>query len=354
MRTLESRRLIGSLEVLHDTYPLNSETEQALCKLYADCRQTSPYCHPLWVDLLGSAFDCEAGWCVIRSGGEIVAAMPYLRKKLARSLLIRVDALPYDCYASPLLSPTLDRADAACAAAALYRFLASRGAIARFFPAEWLGEDTAFPVGEFSATRKRSEDVYLKQLSGISDEKALLSSYNPHHRKQVNTANKSPLDFYKATTTNDLNDFYHILSETMTRAGHPVKFPFESIVSGGMKLIEAGVGVCYLSKIEGRCCAGVFVLRSKETAIYWLGATTSDKELLRHRPAFGLFHRAMIDSVRAGAQIFELGAAPTQGLLDFKRRWGATATPQTTYTVGNRWILSALDLRAKVLAWSAR
>lgn len=339
-----------TLEVLRFSSPLDRQTDIALRRLFEDCRSASPYCHPLWVASLADAFGLTTGWRVVRSQGQWIAALPYVRRRFPTALVSMVESLPYDCYASPLLRPNLPSLEAAEAVRALYRAVAAESSVARFFPADWSGSTATFPVGDFKHAQRHCEDIYIKSFDGLVDEDALIETYSHHHRKQVRIANRSSLEFSMAKSFDDLRDFYKILGETMHRVGRPVKFPLDLIVNGGLRLIQAGLGACYLSRDKGRICSGAFVLRSKAATIYWLGATTNDKALLRHFPAYGVLHRAILDSMRSGGELFEFGAAPNPGLLDFKAKWGAHPVRQTRYTVGGKLMLSLLALRARLHA----
>jgi hypothetical protein len=157
---------------------------------------------------------------------------------------------------------------------------------------------------------------------------------------------KLPVIVSHSESRSDLEEFYGLLEETMGRVARTVKFPFDVVVSGGERILRAKLGTFYVARHEGRCCAGAFFLSSKRVTNYWLGATANDKKSLR--PMFGIMHRAMIESLEAGVTAFELGAGPTEGLRNFKLRWGALPVPQPTYTYGARWAMAALNLRARL------
>lgn len=319
--------------------------------LYLSSVKAIPYCHPLWVSILANMLDREARYLVVRQGLYIVAALPYLRRQAATIPIWIDESLPYDCYTYPLMRPSMEPSDADQARRLLYEGLASSGFIAKTYPAAWL--DGAGQVGQLMPRAiRQTEDVYVKDLSNLAGEIDLIASYDKHHRYQLRTARKSDLEFTRATTRLELDEFYVILQETMARAGRLPKFSYEAVVTGGLMLIEAGLGTCYLSKVDGHSCAGAFVLHSDATSIYWLGVSTSDKRLLRLFPVFPLLHSAMLDTLNRGARTFELGAGPTQGLRDFKSKWGADIFTQTTYTMGASLTMAALRFRVMMQKFS--
>ncbi|PWB84026.1 MAG: hypothetical protein C3F11_03400 [Methylocystaceae bacterium] len=320
-----------------------------LVRLFESDPLASPYCHPLWVSLLGAALGRDVYWCLARAGSRLVAALPHLRRVERFPPVTVVESLPYNCYAAPLMSQELDAAGAVSAARALYQKLSGAAVISRAYPPEWLDERIAFPAAAVVNPRACSEQIYVKRLDLLASEQALRSTYTKHHRKQLAVAERSPLEFYRAKTQEDLSAFYDLLGETMSRAAKPIKFSHEMVVVGGQQLIMSGVGTCYLAKLDGECCAGAFVLSSKAVTMYWLGATTSDKRALAHFPAYFLLHQALRDSLQQGVRMFELGAAPTQGLLDFKSKWGAKPVSQFTYSMGSNWVQSAAGLRSRLM-----
>jgi hypothetical protein len=331
--------------------PLDSELAAKIAQLYATAEFATPFCHPLWVGLLGEALRREAGYCVVLSGDELVAALPYTRRAFRGIPLTINESLPYDCYSLPLVSPGLNAVQKREAVRAAYQCLIHTATLARAFPPEWFGEG-AFDPGRSVGLAPSSEvdEIFVKRLEGLSDEAALLNSYAPHHRKQVLSALKAPITVSRVETLPGLEMLYGLVTETMSREGVSVKFSFDTVVRGGLQLIRQGLGTAYIADCDGMKCAGAFMLRSKNIMIYWLGATTGDKKALRHYPMFAVLHKAMLDALKEGSQVMELGAAPTPGLKDFKSKWGAQAMNQRKYIFGDKLALQALRLWTRMRA----
>lgn len=173
---------------------LLSDIESEILDLYDSDECATPYCHPVMVGLLGEAFGRDTKYCVARSKFKIVAALPYLIRSNG-SLPIRIsESLPFDCYAFPLLSPSLDVEARKQVLEQIYRSLTQGGSIVRCFPPEWLNAATSYlatdPSLRVSAVHY---EIFIKNFSGLSDERTLLGSYHPHHRRQVASSLKFPI-----------------------------------------------------------------------------------------------------------------------------------------------------------------
>lgn len=330
-----------------DQIDLDVPTEKRLLELYTADPAAMPYCHPLWVRLLADAMDRRSGLVVAHLAGRVVAALPFIQRRFGPWSWSLLEALPYDCYAFPLVDPAAPPEDRDDAIKGVYRRLFASGEIARCFPPEWLGLGLPPSLREESKiVVVNTDEIYLKRLSFAADEAALSKSYSQHHRRKLKAFDKGCVTARESSGRADLDNFYELLVATMGRQGLPVKFPRSTVVDGGEQLIDARLGRLYLAEHNGRLCAGVFALRSKKLSVFWLGATSNDDEAMRHAPMYGVMQRAILDAWRNGAEAFELGAAPTKGLRDFKSRWGAEPAVQPTYQSARPLVRAALRSRA--------
>jgi hypothetical protein len=309
--------------------------EAELRGLYAKSSSVSPYVHPTWIALLGKYEKKDVHWCTVQDGNTLICALPFVTRKKNGIPISFLEALPLDCYCTPMISRHLDKESASRAFYLIVKRIirdSGIGQVFRYFPPEWMPDND---VPEFSKghprARRGEQEIYVKYFENINNEDELRSSYHSHHRRKLATAERSNIIINEAKTHSELTIFFGLMEETMLRNGKNVKFSKEFIVLGGQRIIEDELGTCILAHYNDKCVAGAFFLTSSDMTVYWLGGTSSDKDALRCSPMHAIFHTAMLKSLQNKIKVFELGGVPTQGLRDFKSRWGASLVVQPTY-----------------------
>jgi hypothetical protein len=345
--------------------PASGEAE-ALREI-GDLARASPagtgYASPVWVAEMERHLGGSAGFFTVRRE-RLLAVLPIVTTKLhTRALwptlgLHRRESLGYDCYGGPLFAADLsprERREAFAALAAAVR--GSRVALVNLMPPAFGPEETAAILEEEGFRSIEPYAIAVKPLRGLG-ERDLLQSYHQNHRRSVETFRKRGARVREAEGARDYLRFADLLGETMRRASSSVKFPLSLIVDGGQRLVRAGVARLWLATVGDALAAGVFALVSGRTACYWLGASIGDEQLMRSRPMHGVFHHAFLQAIAAGCEAFELGGMPTEGLRDFKLRWGVDVLTQHTFQWSpwsavqrGRALLSRVaDMRARAAA----
>jgi lipid II:glycine glycyltransferase (peptidoglycan interpeptide bridge formation enzyme) len=82
-----------------------------------------------------------------------------------------------------------------------------------------------------------------------------------------------------------------------------------------------------VAELEGRPIASIVLMTFKETVTYAYGA--SDARFLKHTPNNALFDAALDWATERGYRYFDFGrtAPDNEGLMEFKRQWGAQFLP---------------------------
>lgn len=332
-----------------DIVDFDPSTEVRLLELYDGDLSASPYCHPLWLKLLGQATARSVRLVVAVEGGVVVAALPFLERRHAPGRWRMMEALPYDCYAYPLVDRAVPERDRIVLVEGIYRCLAAAGSVVRCFPPEWSGLVLPAQLGETTGLRPAMmQTIYIKTFHSLNDEDSLVRSYASHHRRKLNIFMKRNITLRSVVTRSELERFYSLVVETCHRRGIAPKFARKTVVEGGELMIASGLGSLWVAELAGRLCAGVFALRSKTIAVYWLGASSGEADVMRLAPMYGVMHQILFEAWQAGVAVVELGAAPTTGLRDFKSRWGTKPVRQSTYQTGDTFVLAALRARALI------
>jgi FemAB-related protein (PEP-CTERM system-associated) len=91
-----------------------------------------------------------------------------------------------------------------------------------------------------------------------------------------------------------------------------------------------------VAELEGRPIASIVLLTFKETVTYAYGA--SDVRFLKHAPNHALFDAALGWATAQGYRFFDFGrtAPDNEGLVEFKRQWGAQFLPLPYFYYPNR------------------
>ena len=230
----------------------------------------------------------------------------------------RVVSLPFS-DACPLLSADADAANQLLdQALELGRLHRARYVELRTGPSEILAER-----GDFVAS-----DVYVRwRLALAAGEDAVWSNLPKPVQRQVRKSRKMGVTIRFASERADMS-LYHRL-HVGTRTGkhgmpaQPVKF-FQALwdyfhSDGSMQVVFA--------EYEGAAIAGMVLFTSGDTVRYAYGA--SAEPFLHLAPNNLLMWESIAWAAGKGYQFFDMGrtARDNHGLMEFKRKWGATADP---------------------------
>jgi len=325
---------------------------------------STAYATPNFLRLFSKSFKWRAGYIVVFDGDDLVACLPYVEQPILHQISLRarfakrIYALPADCYSGPIVDPSVSEMESEHAIVAMIEYLLRQYISVNIFPSCWADTGIASAIKRTcSSVKCITYENAIKRLSNIKDSDELLKSYHRKHRYSVRRAQSRDVIVEHPDDSESLALFYDLLTETMGRAGMPPKFPYSLVVEGGRELIRDGLGHLYLAYKDNMLTAGLFTLVYGSAACWWLGATTSDRIAIADCPMHLLMHHAMADSLEAGISFFELGGIPTDGLRNFKLKWGSEVMVQPNYHIASKTFHRLFDIaravRHNLPSWKA-
>ncbi|MEJ7811288.1 MAG: GNAT family N-acetyltransferase [Gemmatimonadaceae bacterium] len=277
------------------------------------------YHRPAWVDGLARCYGFPKFYLAAHRGGVCVAGLA-LAEVPALLGPRRLVSLPFS-YASGVF-PAGSDATASLGARAIE--LATARSVRRLEIKQVGVLGTITPgferVSKYSTYRVSTEGgeaVLWKRLHGSSTQRS------------IKKARRSGLEAQRGESACDWSIMADLEERTARRLGLPAP-PRHFFGVLCVELQRLGLAELYLARrADGEVAAGITVWKGAREWIYAFGA--SRPEMLDLRPNHLLIWRAMLDAAAAGVT-FDLGrAAPEQqGLVEFKKRWGAEAIPIST------------------------
>lgn len=181
--------------------------------------------------------------------------------------------------------------------------------------------------GDFVAT-----DNYVRWRLGLAaGEESVWSGVQKPVQRQVKKSRKMGVTVRIAQQREDMDIYHHLHVGTRTgKHGMPAqpRAFFRGLwdrfgVDGTMRVA--------LAEYEGRTIAGMVLFAYGDTVRYAYGA--SDEQALHLAPNNLLMWDSIAWATSKGYQFFDMGrtARDNQGLMEFKRKWGATADPLPYY-----------------------
>ena len=175
-------------------------------------------------------------------------------------------------------------------------------------------------------------NLYVRWFIPLAaDPDTLWSGLRKPVQHQIKKSRKLGVQVRVAQHREDMEHFYRLHLQTRCRKhgmpAQPQRFFFELwdafAPSGAMQLL--------LAEYQGTAIAGIILLASGTTIRYAYGA--SDEHYLNLAPNNMLIWTAITCGCKQGYQTLDLGrtASTNQGLMEFKRRWGATMEPLPYY-----------------------
>jgi FemAB-related protein (PEP-CTERM system-associated) len=183
---------------------------------------------------------------------------------------------------------------------------------------------------------KRSDflegNLYVRWLMSLTtDPDAVWSKLRKPVQHQIKKSRKLGVQVRIAQSREDMAQYYRLHLQTRSKKhgmpAQPQRFFFQLwdtfAASGAMQLL--------LAEYQGTIIAGIILLASGTTVRYAYGA--SDEDYLNLAPNNLLIWTAITWGCKQGYQTLDLGrtASTNQGLMEFKRRWGATMEPLPYY-----------------------
>jgi lipid II:glycine glycyltransferase (peptidoglycan interpeptide bridge formation enzyme) len=156
------------------------------------------------------------------------------------------------------------------------------------------------------------------------------AQFDKRARRGIARAQKSNVRVRFGTDLEAVREFYQFNLLTRRKHGVPPQ-PFTFFQTLWTTLRPRGEIEVLLADADDRTVAGLILLAHKDTVIYAYGA--SDQRYLRLAPNHALFDAAIHWSIENGYRSFDFGrtSPDNEGLMEFKRQWGAQCLPLPYY-----------------------
>lgn len=166
----------------------------------------------------------------------------------------------------------------------------------------------------------------LHKLSLTNDPESVFKKVHPMHLRNIEIAKRNNVEIKIRSDPAALKEFYSLHLQTRKRLGIPVQ-PRDFFVSMQRKLIDKGLGFLLLAYSEGKCVSAALFLHWGNTLTYKYGASNPEGRKLKSNNL--LFWEAIRWGCEKGYANFDFGksAIASQGLREFKSRWGTDEVP---------------------------
>ncbi len=270
--------------------------------------------HPSWLRLLRDHYHYTiTAWCVTGADGMLAAGLPValVRSRLTGSRLI---SLPFSDMCQPLTDPAADVEHGALAAAV------GRERDRTGLPLEVRWALAEVPGGTV-VTRYAQHRLTLEP----DVERVARGFAKSQVKRGIAKAIREGVTIERRQDRAALGRFYAMHMATRRRQGVPTQ-PRQFILRFA-DLFAAGHGFVLLARHQGRDIAGAVFLSAGATLTYKYGA--SRRRDLHLRPNNLLFMEAIRWGCENGMRTLDFGRTDidNEGLLAFKRSWGAEELP---------------------------
>ncbi|HKS70496.1 MAG TPA: GNAT family N-acetyltransferase [Ktedonobacterales bacterium] len=281
-------------------------------------------CQPAWLDLLRRVYGYEiVPLSVTDPGGAVRGLLPLcrLRSPLTGRRLVSV---PFSDAAPLLADDDHAAAELVDRAVALARDEGAKYLELRSGPNALLAAR-----GDFAAS-----ELYVRWLIPLAG--GATAAWDALHKpvqRQVKKARKAGITVRAATTLDDMLAYHRLHLLTRCRKhGMPAQ-PWRYFRALWQTFAADGSGTLQvlLAEHAGQVVAGMVLFGAGDTLRYAYGA--SDPRALAHGPNNLLMWEAIERAAAAGYATLDMGrtARDNEGLMQFKRGWGATLEPLTYY-----------------------
>lgn len=176
-------------------------------------------------------------------------------------------------------------------------------------------------------------NLYVRWLLPLAaDPDATWSGLRKAVQKRIKKSQRSGVQVYITQNREDVVQHYHLHLLTRSKKhGMPVQ-PQRFFFGLWDAFAACGALQLLLAEYRGTIIASAFLLRVSDTTVS-IVYSASDENYLDLAPNNLLFWTAISWACRQGYQILDLGrtARDNEGLMEFKRRWGAVMEPLPYY-----------------------
>ena len=265
-------------------------------------------------------------------GDSLVAGMPAIIKK--KFGMRAFHSMPFGTYGEVILAA----GSAPEAKTEFYRHLEEyfkRSSFSRVNITDFAGR---FADWDESSLTKDSCFTHIISLNGREP-------YRPPDKKiegHIRTGQRAGTRIVQIETPGQIDSFYRLFRMTEQRHGrqkplYAKKFflGLLEVLGGSKKLIWPGMMAN--GDLVGSCINFVHA----DTLFNW--QTVSDYEMRHFKPNHILLNETILEGISAGVSKINLGASPqySQGLIDYKERWGGMRVDYDIYT-STSWIRKLL------------
>jgi FemAB-related protein (PEP-CTERM system-associated) len=280
------------------------------------------YYQPAWLNLITRLYGYSVNTLTTTNAtGEITGFLPIctLRSPLTGKRLV---ALPFSDHC-PLLAE-----DEASANALIDQAIR----LARHEKARYLELRTGVNDMLAKHTDLVRSDLYVSWLLPLSpDPASIWSSLRKPIQRQIKKSENQGVQVRLAQQREEVDHFYrlHLLTRSK-KHGMPVQ-PRQYFLELWDTFAAQGTLQVLLAEHQGNIIASMILLASGTTVRYAYGA--SDEAYLHLAPNNLLMWTAITWGCQHGYQMLDMGRTATdnEGLMEFKRRWGATKEPLAYY-----------------------
>lgn len=288
---------------------------------YVDSRSDASLYHTLaWRDVVVEAFGHEPLYLAHRTASRVDGILPLFR--LSAPLLgVKLISMPYDIGSSLLAS----------GAEAERALLARAVELARAQRAAYLELRCRRPLATAEALGfRRSEPVLLSEVE-LDDPDAAVKRISRRYREYARFAERQGVSIREAESLADYRAFYEVYLRVFRAfATPPYAFRYFTVIH--RHLHDRGAARLLLADLGGRIVGGLL--------LFVHGATVTNKfsvmlpEAERSRAMVALYTAAIRRGFDWGGRRLSLGSSgrSQSGLIAFKERLGAVATPASVYS----------------------
>jgi CelD/BcsL family acetyltransferase involved in cellulose biosynthesis len=301
----------------------------------ADRREATPFHQPVWTRLLCDCYGYRGFALVLVDNGVPVAGMPVVEKSAPLTGRRQWASLPFTDHCAPLVAA--DGVDESFAAA-VDEFRAASGV-------DRLEVRAPMAVG----TGRRASFAVVHTLHLQPDAREVLSRVKKSEAQHAARAKRKGVTVRAAESVEDVDRvFYALQLETRRRLGVPIQ-PRRFYTLLWQRMLEPGHGSLLLAYHEDLPIAGAIFLRGGGTVVWKYGASLRSHWKLHPNPL--ILWTAIEQACTSGAKVLDFGRTELghDGLMVFKRSWGAEETP-LTYTVLGRTSTKARSQRPRAAA----
>lgn len=178
--------------------------------------------------------------------------------------------------------------------------------------------------------RVKEARQFVVNLEGLNQE-TLWDSYNSSVRRAVKKAVRNHLTVRSISSEKDVDDYYELYKQTMSRKGTVGAFPKEHFYAIYHEMVSQQLADFLIVEHQGKPIASTILLFSSNCVIDYL--MVSNEDYFVFRPNDFLTYHAINRTLEMKKQYFDFATGPILGgsLEQFKSKWGAESYPFYVY-----------------------